>query len=98
MTLPFLLMTLHLSHIGFTDGLTFIFLFLRNFFAPSGHSIVCGLLPTRALSPRCRDGFAKNSAFFRLPAQPLLRQVILPLVRSYGLISSFTMSPGIMRM
>ena len=70
MTFPFLLITLHLSHIGFTEGLTFISI---------------------------SSDFLENS-FARAPAlYDLLRQVILPLVRSYGLISSFTLSPGMMR-
>ena len=30
-TLPFLLMTLHLSHIGLTEGLTFIIVLLKSY-------------------------------------------------------------------
>ncbi len=71
-------MTLHLSHIGFTEGLTFI---SNSFF----HS---------------RDPFFKRTAVSNdiiLFVYDLLRQVILPFVKSYGLISSFTESPSIMR-
>ena len=69
-TLPLRLMTLHLSHMGLTDGLTFILI--------SSELMIVRLV-------------ARSD-------QLLLRQVILPLVRSYGLISSLTVSPGMMRM
>lgn len=64
-------MTLHLSHIGFTDGLTFIFVPPMIFLME----------------------FPEKRVFY-----DLLRQVILPLVKSYGLISSFTVSPSMIRM
>ena len=57
--LPFLLIHLHLSHIGFTDDLTFIFLSL----------LFC-----------VRNYFSLN--------------VILPRLKSYGVISTFNLSPG----
>ena len=53
-TLPFLLITLHLSQSGFTEALTFISIFLL---------------------------------YFNL-------YVMRPLVKSYGVISTFTLSPG----
>lgn len=76
-------MTLHLSHMGFTEGLTFI---INSFFSPVSSS-------------------EKESGAYILVKYParleavydLLRQVILPLVKSYGLISSFTESPSMMR-
>lgn len=51
----------------------------------------CGEMP---VCPRSRSGAAGGNA----RPQFLLRQVMRPLVKSYGLISSFTVSPGMMRM
>ena len=89
LALPFLLITLHLSHIGFTEGLTFIVffsLFILEAALFSRH--------TRHSAARAETGALR----FRAISYDLLRQVILPLVRSYGLISSFTVSPSMIRM
>ncbi len=71
MTLPFLLMTLHLSHIGFTDGLTFIFLFLRkNSFAR---------IPRCGMSVYCdRTGHSPlpRQSVFAAPGDPALREIV----------------------
>ena len=88
-TLPFLLITLHLSHIGFMEGLTFMVffsLFILEAALFSRH--------TRHSAARAETGALR----FRAISYDLLRQVILPLVRSYGLISSFTVSPSMIRM
>ena len=67
--LPFLLITLHFSQIGLTEGLTFIII-------PPYMSVVL-----------------KESAVSGDPYHFALH-VILPLVRSYGDISTVTLSPG----
>ena len=71
MTLPFLLMTLHLSHIGFTDGLTFIFLFLRkNSFAR---------IPRCGMSVYCdRTGHSPLpwQSVLAAPGDPALREIV----------------------
>ena len=103
MTFPFLLMTLHLSHIGLTDGLTFIFYssenFLRAFRSFGRAKRLIRMFGARAFScmpARSGKAGAKNVHPI-VSVQFLLRQVIRPLVKSYGLISSFTVSPGMIR-
>jgi len=79
MIFPFLLITLHFSHIGLTEDLTFIVFLLSKKLEKSSHN---------SISPEISE--YKHNPY-------LFRQVILPLLRSYGDISTVTLSPGRIR-
>ena len=106
MTLPFLRMILHFSHIGFTDGRTFILvppvadifpqqiqaLFERmlNYYSRIDTVFNKKFKAPRKFS-RCLK-LSENKAYAFGFFSPL--QVILPRERSYGEISIVTLSPG----
>lgn len=90
-TLPCRRITLHLSHMGFTEDLTFMILLLKKGFCIQPRLSFAVLSPTlygrrsaRVAARRRQDA----------PDYDFERNVIMPLVISYGDIATLTRSPS----